>query len=221
MHLGRSRDAHYRALADPVRRRLLRLLEEAAEPCDVEGLASSLELHPNTVRGHLDVLEGAGLVVRATRPRGGPGRPRVIYSAARRRSEEWEAGYQLLAQMLTWTLEQSADDPSAVAEKAGQEWGRQFARESADIVEMLDGLGFSPRPANEGPDGSAIELVDCPFRELAREHPNIVCSLHLGIMRGAAQALGGSVAVASLQPFVAPSVCRVEFDEGEAVSPPR
>ena len=135
MHLGQSRDAHYRALADPVRRRLLRLLDEADEASDVEGLASALGLHPNTVRGHLDVLEQAGLVVRATRARGGPGRPRVVYTTAPHRSEEWQAGYQLLAQMLTWTLEQSSEDPSTAAETAGVEWGRQFAAGSADYVD--------------------------------------------------------------------------------------
>lgn len=221
MHLGRSRDAHYRALADPVRRRILRLLEEADDACDVEMLARSLELHPNTVRGHLDVLEQANLVMRATRTRVGPGRPRVVYSAAPRSNKEWEAGYQLLAQMLTWTLEQSTEDPSAAAEKAGLEWGRQFAAESTDLVEMLDGLGFAPRPVDPGAPRQVIELVDCPFRDLAREHPNVVCSLHLGIMQGAAQVLGGSLAVSSLQPFVAPSLCRVEFDDGEAVTPPR
>src|SRR5665811_1507552 len=73
-------DARFRSMADPSRRRILRYLEDAGEPCDVRTLASGVGLHPNTVRGHLDLLEEAKLVGRLVEKRETPGRPRMLYS---------------------------------------------------------------------------------------------------------------------------------------------
>lgn len=217
MNPSESRDARYRALADPVRRRLLRVLEESPEPCDVETLAGVVQLHPNTVRGHLDLLERAGLVTRGTRPRATPGRPRVIYEASSDTAETQTAGYRLLAELLTATVRTSAVDPVQAAESAGHSWGwsrlealadQEVPPEAADehLTAMLDELGFEPAASRQ--DGrTVIELNDCPFRELARQDPEVVCSLHLGLMRGAAEALG-STEIEHLQPFAEPSKCR-------------
>ena len=61
--------ARYRALADPTRRRILRILEDMAEPVTVDQLANLLRLHSNTVRGHLEALERASLVERSLEKR--------------------------------------------------------------------------------------------------------------------------------------------------------
>lgn len=210
-------DARYRALADPVRRRLLRILEDSAEPCDVETLARAVRLHPNTVRGHLDLLEQARLVTRSTRPRSTPGRPRVVYEGSPDASDTGAEGYRLLAQLLTATIRTSADDPVQAAELAGRSWGASRLEALADeevppemanehLTALLDEIGFEPNTFRQ--DGrTIIELNDCPFRELARQHPEVVCSLHLGLMKGAAEALG-STEIEQLQPFAEPSMCR-------------
>lgn len=217
MNPSESRDARYRALADPVRRRLLRVLEDSYEPCDVEILAGTVQLHPNTVRGHLDLLERARLVTRSTRPRSTPGRPRVVYEASSDATETGAAGYRLLAELLTATIRSSADDPVAAAESAGRSWGwnhlealvdQEVPAEVAEahLTAMLDDIGFEPSAFHQ--DGrTVIELNDCPFRELARQHADVVCSLHLGLMRGAAEALGNTE-IEHLQPFAEPSMCR-------------
>lgn len=210
-----SREARYHALADPVRRRILRLLEDSAQPCDVETLAGSVRLHPNTVRGHLDVLEKAQLVIRSTRPRSTPGRPRVVYEAVADPFDTAGSGYRLLAELLTATVRTSADDPVRAAEEAGHAWGmRCLDTDGATppgvaedrLTALLDSIGFEPRATRDG-DRTVIELNDCPFRDLARENADVVCSLHLGLMRGAAEALG-STEVEQFQPFAEPSMCR-------------
>jgi len=212
-------DARYRAVADPVRRRLLRVLEDSGGPCDVETLAGAVALHPNTVRGHLEVLEEAGLVVSTSERRLRPGRPRKLYAATGDSDQTPPRGYRLLAEMLTTTLLAAGDDPSALAEEAGREWGAYltekvppshalaFEAATGRVVAMLADVGFDPHPHVEEASAT-IDLYDCPFRDLARHHRDVVCSLHRGLLGGATEALGGTAAVEVLEPFVAPSLCR-------------
>lgn len=208
-------DRRHRALADPVRRRLLDLMRVDAEPRHATGLADAVGLHPNTVRGHLAVLEGAGLVMRTREGRRGPGRPRVLYSATPGAGESDGDGYRLLAGVLATSLEASAPDPAFAAEVAGREWGARLVTPMTHlrpgdsrgvIVELLEKLGFDPE---EGDAPDTINLRDCPFRQMTREHADVVCSIHRGLMQGAADALPGAETVERLDPFVEPSRCHL------------
>jgi predicted ArsR family transcriptional regulator len=60
------------------------------------------------------------------------------------------------------------------------------------------------------PDGGAIELHHCPFRELAEEHPDVVCGAHLGLIQGAL-ATSGDLTATRILPFVAPDLCLAEL----------
>lgn len=51
-------------------------------------IAAEAELHVNTARNHLRALEAEGLVRTATVTSGGPGRPAIIFSPARRPGEQ-------------------------------------------------------------------------------------------------------------------------------------
>ena len=217
--LAQASEARYRAMADPVRRRLLRVLEDSPDPRDIASLATAVDLHPNTVRGHLDVLERAGLVVRRNEIRHSPGRPRLLYSRPADAGEATPGGYRLLAEMLATSLRVASDDPAAVAHEAGRRWGRQLTVSAvaagdvdvaplAQLTQVLDDFGFGPSPSQDGPGRTVIELSDCPFRDLARRHPDIVCKLHLGMIRGVAENLGDTLEIESLKPFVEPSLCR-------------
>ena len=209
--------ARYRALADPTRRRILRILEDMAEPVTVDQLANLLRLHSNTVRGHLEALERASLVERSLEKRTTPGRPRLLYSAVDDPGPEG-GGYRMLAEMLTTSLKVAADDPTAAAQAAGREWGRRMVPSDGPdpltheqvverVTQMLSNLGFEPERSES--DGKVvIDLQGCPFRDLARAQPDVVCALHFGLLEGAVEAMGGAATVESLDPFVAPSLCR-------------
>lgn len=221
-------DLRYRALADPNRRHLLRLLDDKAEPMLVSELAAKLGLHINTVRGHLASLEDAGLVERTAAHRRGPGRPSVMYRATSRdvRSPTSE-GYRFLAEVLASSIQATSTEPNRVAEEAGHAWGRYLvdrplpfervdpARAIQQVLTTLAQLGFSPKAA---PDTSSriIELHDCPFRDLARSRGDVVCSVHKGLVAGMLQELGGSVAIDALEPFVEPSLCIARLSERRA-----
>jgi len=36
-----------------------------------------------------------------------------------------------------------------------------------------------------------VAFAHCPFRELAEEHPDLVCALHRGLVEGFVDAVGG------------------------------
>ena len=64
--------------------------------------------------------------------------------------------------------------------------------------------------ADEDPPGSAgrrLRLHHCPFREVAEHRPDIVCAIHLGLMRGTVETLRAPLTPESLEPFVTPHVC--------------
>jgi predicted ArsR family transcriptional regulator len=216
-----SREKRHRALAEPSRRRLLRVLEDADSALPVTRLSELLNLHPNTIRGHLDVLDDAGLVERQTEKRSKPGRPRALYtaSAPTAASPDLE-GYQFLSEVLASLVGSALDDPATAAEEVGRVWGRYLVDRPAPfsepapahvvetIVNRLADFGFEPLTEPKG-DGVTIRLYDCPFRDVARSRQDVVCSVHLGLIRGMAAEQGGGVAVEDLRPFVEPSLCLV------------
>jgi predicted ArsR family transcriptional regulator len=74
----------HKALGDRSRVRILRTLRAADHDLDVLELAATVQLHANTVRSHLAVLEEAGLVSHALERRPRRGRPRALYTSAHR-----------------------------------------------------------------------------------------------------------------------------------------
>jgi predicted ArsR family transcriptional regulator len=231
--IGERSELTYRALADPSRRHLLRLLDDAKSPMAVGALSEQVGLHPNTVRDHLELLGQAGLVECTAEKRTRPGRPKLLYNAAPRQTRSPGAeGYRFLAEVLASFIEATVDHPAAAAEEAGRVWGRYMVDAPApflqpdslhvveQIVAALAELGFAPE---ERPEGGRIliRLHDCPFRDVARNRGDVVCSVHLGILRGMAEELGGSVSVDDLQPFVQPSLCvaNLSTTESSSISP--
>src|SRR5664279_996073 len=76
-----SPQQRHRVLAGISRSRLLTVLGRSVRPMGVRELAEAVDLHPNTVRQHLDQLVEAGLAVRDTAPSVGRGRPALRYAA--------------------------------------------------------------------------------------------------------------------------------------------
>ncbi|MFI6869975.1 helix-turn-helix transcriptional regulator [Nocardia sp. NPDC050406] len=211
------------------RRRLLAILRGASEPLDAQELARVTGQHVTTVRFHLDVLTRESLVRQFQQPPRGRGRPRIGYTAVQR-----SVGYQELAQVLADQLGSDPRRRSDAAVAAGRAWGAKL--ESADQpVETLDDakdltitlsseLGFAPErdPATETDEQVMIRLTACPLRELARTHSEVVCGVHLGLMRETLDRNGAREYVnVRLHPFVEPELCvaRLELMKARAAEP--
>ena len=200
------------------RQRILELLRATPEGLGVQELADRTGLHGNTVRFHLDRLVGEGTAQRHTEERGEPGRPRLTFTAAPRPDPARDSrNYRFLAEILASYVAGTTDRPAAAAVEAGRTWGRYlterpapYQRVSEDeavtrLLRILDDIGFAPRPAADDP--RQIRLPHCPFREVAETHREVVCSIHLGLMRGALAEMGAPVTADRLLPFVEPSLC--------------
>jgi predicted ArsR family transcriptional regulator len=205
---------------------VLDMLRAADGPLGVREVAQRSGLHQNTARFHLEALVEAGLVVRETEDRETPGRPRIGYRAL----ADGPAGrrrYRLLAEMLASLIAGTMTEPGTAAEEAGREWGAYLTEQPppyekptvAAAIRKLTALtaemGFSPQ-AEAGDDGQfRLSLRQCPFREVAVHHQDVICSLHLGLMRGALARMRAPVTADRLDPFLEPSLCVARLTEHE------
>jgi predicted ArsR family transcriptional regulator len=210
----------HRALCDPSRVRILEALQEAESPLDARELGTRVGLHWNTVRSHLRVLAEAGLVSARREERTRPGRPRVLYEAATAEALDAPAlaSYRLLAQILASSLAGSERDPGGRSEEAGRVWGAHLVRKPPpfasiskeetidEVVHLHEQFGFSPE-LRRAKGGQELVLKRCPFQELATTYPAVICSVHLGLMRGALAELGTGVEADGLEPFAEPGAC--------------
>jgi predicted ArsR family transcriptional regulator len=206
-----------RALADPSRARILGELADRG-PLDARELADHVGLHVNTVRVHLNALADAGLVESETLPPQGRGRPRVAYRVTADAGEEGGRRYRLLAEILTALVARFGPDSSEQLLEIGEAWGGYLIEAPPPYAELTDDdavarlvgllaeIGFQPT-LEQGGRGRQILMRPCPFLELARAHQDVICPIHLGLMRGALAELGVRTRATKLEPFVQPDLC--------------
>ena len=213
----------HRALADPSRARLLAALADDG-PLDTRELAARVGLHVNTVRVHLAALADAGLVAAETAPARGRGRPRLLYRTTAAEPEEGRR-YRLLAEMLTAVVARLGPDAAAELVGIGEAWGRHMVESPPPFTTLSDGeaverliallaeVGFEPE-LDAAARRRRILMRPCPFLELARRHQDVVCPIHLGLMRGALAELGAATKATRLEPFVRPDLCVAHLARG-------
>jgi predicted ArsR family transcriptional regulator len=198
---------------------VLRVLKAAHSPMSIATIADALDVHPNTVRFHLDTLVSAGRVEQVASDRKGPGRPALLFRAAQRMDPGGLRHYRLLAEILASDLA-GAPDADARALAAGRQWGRRLkpsppngagvpdAEQSVEhLVDLLDELGFAPERRGD----AQVELRHCPFLELAESQRAVICPIHLGLMQGALDTWEAPVMADRLEAFVEPDLCLVHL----------
>ena len=138
--------------------------------------------------------------------------------------------YAALACVLAAHIRRTSAQPSADAIEAGRLWGRELVREAnlnkgqvtsavahsavatrRTVVTVLEGLGFAP---STDARVCVVKLHRCPLLEAAHRNPQVVCSVHLGLVRGALDALGADperTERTALQPFSEPGACRLDM----------
>jgi predicted ArsR family transcriptional regulator len=193
----------FKTLGDNTRYAIYLELARAPRPLTTAEIADTINLHPNTVRPHLDRMRDIGLVEVSSGARGEIGRPQHRYSLA---PDAPSLGLEppvmpLLARMVVLLAERlgaGADDSFATGSAEGERRSIPYADAPSSLealVSDLDRLGFDPvvsaaAGASDQADEAAVAFANCPFGELASEHPRLVCSLHHGLIAGFVAAMG-------------------------------
>jgi predicted ArsR family transcriptional regulator len=135
-------------------------------------------------------------------------------------------GYELLSGILAEHRAGDRAERVRRAEQAGWAWpGQRAAGPAAGAATPAEAtvhvnavfaeLGFDPDLARDG-DSLEIRLHACPFRAVAATHPEMVCSVHLGLLRRTLADVDAPPAAVSLQPFVQPHLCLAQITPATA-----
>ena len=192
-----------RALGDPTRHEIFRYLVDAGTDVDVAELTDHVRLNHNAVRQHLAKLVDADLVEEARARPSGRGRPRLLYRVAPTAESRWGVAgpYERLAVLLTEVV-RTGDAPEAVGARAGRRLIMGGSGASVDAVDRFEDAmarqGFDPTVQARG-DEVEVVLRSCPLASAVLADADTVCQLHLGLARGAAEAIGG-IEVDQLEP---------------------
>ena len=126
--------------------------------------------------------------------------------------------YRLLSEMLTTFIADAVPEPAVAAEQIGRAWGRASHRRrrpsdrSGEARRSLpwstpSTASASTRTSSSDADRLDLHVSHCPFLEVAEQHHDVVCSVHLGLMRGILEQRGGVLSATGLEPLVEPSLC--------------
>ena len=214
-----------RVLGDNTRYAIYLELARSPRPQVTAEIAETLGLHPNTVRPHLDRMREVGLVEVTTDARGEVGRPQHRYSLA---SDAPSLGLEpptmpMLARMVLAMARRLGANPAdalAVGETEGANRATRYAAAPSAIealVADLDRLGFDPVVTagadeddidDDAPVTAVVAFANCPFADLARDHPDLVCALHRGLVTGFVAQMGDAE-VTEFCPLASRTPCRV------------
>ena len=175
----------------PVRQAILEILKRKSHATVAE-LAEELEMAPVSVRHHLDLLIGDGLVSAPRVRRGaGAGRPKRVYALTPEAAAHFPNNYRQLADISLSALKQVLPDEEVLAVMTAF-----AARTAAQAPEGLGALPLSQRIeavaqflsqrgymadcecADEGV--AVLQTCNCPYAQVASVHPELCyMDLHL------------------------------------------
>jgi predicted ArsR family transcriptional regulator len=215
----------YAVLEDGQRRAIYAFVRAGHRPVTREEVAAGVGVSRSLAAFHLERLLDAGLVTAdSARPEGrtgpGAGRPAKRYTASDTSIaiEIPPRRYSLVGRLLVRAVEQAGtggavpapgegsgsvrDAAIAVATEEGRRLGatatgRRSGPPSADAVAAcLEAVGFEPVVD----EGGAIVLANCPFHDVAREAPELVCGMNQALVAGMLEGLGVEGLAARLAP---------------------
>jgi predicted ArsR family transcriptional regulator len=191
-------------LARDTRARLFELLGGLGRTATTDELATEVDLHPNGVRRHLEVLQRAGLIRRdSIRQRRGRPKDGWRLDPDARPGGEPPRGYEELGRWLARAIPARAENLRHV-EATGRGIGRELAATGAAGDEAVPAsglesferavtwLGFAPHSeaTSEGDaDRVTYRLTNCPYRQAVAENQPVICTLHRGILSGLLETL--------------------------------
>jgi predicted ArsR family transcriptional regulator len=192
-------------LSEPTRRRIFDTVRAARGPVTRENVAQTLGVQRDLAAFHLDRLAEAGLLhVSFARPEGrtgpGAGRPAKHYDAT-----GVSVGMQvpprseaLVGRLLAQAVDSKGKNPGREARRLARSEGERIgeherARSTTrrpslrSVARVLTELGYEPSPS-----ARELRLENCPFHDVMRAAPELVCGMNVELVTGVLSGLGAS-----------------------------
>lgn len=199
-------------LSDPTRYYIYNYITKIHQDVTVQEIADNFDIHPNVARLHLSKLEDVSMLVSETKKTGKGGRPSRLYRLSDKviQLNFPYRDYQMLANIAIETLLTLGETGKAALYETGKRFGIEIinqelsrAQDSNDFsfeqkIEILRNAavtaGFYPEfEADEHNSKIYFQIFNCPFREVATEHAETVCSTHRELLKGMFESLFDSV----------------------------
>jgi predicted ArsR family transcriptional regulator len=173
------------------RERILSILKEHGQ-ATVDELSQELGLTTVTIRHHLDILRGEGLITAPLiRRRKTPGRPQYVYALAEKAGSLFPKRYEHLARLIINEMHSHLSPEKVdqlmqrigehVASQATLPDGDDFEARLVAAVEFLNELGYMARwePSSDG--NYLLHITNCPYEQVS-QHNREVCTMDMALL---------------------------------------
>ncbi|WP_043934259.1 helix-turn-helix transcriptional regulator [Bacillus sp. EB01] len=196
-------------LSDPTRYYIYQYITKRHQEVTVQEVADNFNIHPNVARLHLSKLEDVNMLASETKKTGKGGRPSRLY----RLSDDVIQlhfpfrDYMLLSKVAIQTMMSLGEEGKKALYMTGKRFGTEVIEqeiskkqqaghemtfdEKVSILKSAATLaGFYPEFEVNGEQNKIyFQIFNCPFKEVAREHSEAVCSMHHEFLVGMFEAL--------------------------------
>ena len=173
------------------REHILGILKER-EQATVDELSQELDLTAVTVRHHLDILRGEGLVAAPImHRRKSPGRPQYIYTLTQKASSFFPKRYDYLTSLILREMHSrlSPDEVNQMMKRIGEHIASQavipdegnFEARLAVTVEFLNKLGYMAHWEHHNDGDYLLHIANCPYEQVALQDHQ-VCTVDLTLL---------------------------------------
>ncbi|MED3624663.1 helix-turn-helix transcriptional regulator [Neobacillus thermocopriae] len=205
-------------LSDPTRYYIYQYIIKSHKEVTVQEIADHFQIHPNVARLHLSKLEDVNMLISETKKTGKGGRPSRLYRLSNDVIQLYFPfrDYMLLSKVAIQTMLTLGDKGREALFITGKKFGMELIeqekakRKNGDELDFDEKLsilknaatlaGFYPEFEVNGEKTKIFfRIYNCPFKEIAGEHPNIVCNMHQEFLKGMFESLFNSVELIEME----------------------
>jgi predicted ArsR family transcriptional regulator len=173
------------------REHILRILKER-DWATVDELSREIGLTPVTVRHHLDILRGDGLVAApVVRRRNAPGRPQHVYTLTDTASSHFPKKYDDLASLLLREMRSrlSLAEMDQIMVTIGERIAEQavlpplgdFGSRLSAAVDFLNEQGYLVRWERADAGKYVLHVANCPYERVVADYEG-VCAIDMALL---------------------------------------
>ncbi|MCA1031722.1 helix-turn-helix domain-containing protein [Bacillus timonensis] len=194
-------------MSDPTRFYIYQYIAKYDKEHTVAEIAEEFSIHPNVARLHLSKLEEVNLITSSTNKTGRGGRPSRVYRLADEVIQLFFPfrDYQLLSRIALQSMMILGEQGISALKETGKKFGKEYIvkkmkedphgeltfKEKINILKQASSMaGFNADfDYDEDLQQVFFSIHNCPFKELAIEYDQAVCSMHSYFIYGMIQGL--------------------------------